>query len=93
MKYFSEVTNKVYDTVNELKEAEAEVTNKVNARKADAEKVEAAYKACVDARVAYEKQINEFCKKYGAYHKTFNIEDTSEDWNSLSKLAEVLFGY
>ena len=39
MKYFSEITNKVYDTVNELKEAEAEVTNKVNARKADAEKV------------------------------------------------------
>jgi hypothetical protein len=89
MKYFSEVTNKVYDTVNELKEAEAEVTSKVNARKADAEKVEAAYKACVDARVAYEKELSEFCKKYGAYHKTFNA-DNIKGWTSLSEMVSDL---
>ena len=91
MKYFSEVTNKVYDTVNELKEAEAEVTNKVNARKADAEKVEAAYKVCVDARVAYEKALSDFCKKHGAYHKTFKAEDITKEWDSLSKLVDALF--
>ena len=91
MKYFSEVTNKVYDTVNALKEAEAEVTNKANARKADAEKVEAAYKACVDARVAYEEALSNFCKKHGAYHKTFNADDSAREWNSLSKLVDALF--
>lgn len=91
MKYFSEITNKVYNTVNELKEAEVEVTNKVNARKADAEKVEAAYKACVEARVAYEKALSDFCKKHGAYHKTFKAEDTANEWSSLSKLVDALF--
>lgn len=92
MKYYSEVTKKVYDTVNELKEAEMEITNKVNARKADAEKVEAAYKACVDARVAYEKALSEFCKKHGAYHKTFNADEAEKEWNSLSKMVNALFG-
>ena len=91
MKYYSEVTKKVYDTVNELKEAEMKVTNEVNARKADAEKVEAAYKACVDARVAYEKELSEFCKRHGAYHKTFKAEDATKEWNSLSKLVDTLF--
>jgi hypothetical protein len=92
MKYFSEVTGKVYDTVNELKEAETEVTNKINARKIDAEKVDAAYKACVGARVAYEKALSDFCKKHGAYHKTFKAEDTKEEWDSLSKMVNALFG-
>lgn len=91
MKYYSEITNKVYDTVNALKEAEMEVTNKANARKADAEKVEAAYKACVDARVAYEKALSDFCKKHGAYHKTFNVDDTTKEWDSLSKMVNALF--
>lgn len=96
MKYYSEVTKKVYDTVNELKEAEMEVTNKVNARKADAEKVEVAYKACVDAhaayekaRAAYEKVLGDFCKKYGAYHKTFNTNDI-KGWTSLSEMVSDL---
>ena len=92
MKYYSEVTNKVYDTVNELKEAEAEVADRVNARKADAEKVEIAYKACVDARVAYEKALSDFCKKHGAYHKTFKADDTEKEWDSLSKMVNALFG-
>lgn len=32
MKYFSEITNKVYDTQADLEKAEAEVTNKKNQR-------------------------------------------------------------
>lgn len=91
MKYYSEITNKVYDTVNALKEAEMEVTNKANARKADAEKVEAAEKACVEARMAYEKALSDFCKKHGAYHKTFNVDDTTKEWDSLSKMVNALF--
>ena len=43
MKYYSEVTKKIYDSVNELKEAEAKITEKANARKLDAEKVEKAF--------------------------------------------------
>lgn len=95
MKYYSEVTNKVYDTVNALKEAEMEVANKANARKADAEKVEAAEKACVEAQIAYEKALNDFCKKYGAYHKTYtskDIVDLKPEFESLKNLVSMLIG-
>lgn len=91
MKYYSEVTNKVYDTVNALKEAEMEVTNKANARKADAEKVEAARKKWVDARLEYDRALSEFCKKYGAYHKTYSSDDVRKEWSSLSELVNDLF--
>ena len=91
MKYYSEVTNKVYDTVNALKEAEMEVANKANARKADAEKVEAAEKACIEARAAYEKALSDFCKKYGSYHKTFSVNEAEKGLDSLSKLVDALF--
>lgn len=91
MKYFSEVTNKVYDTVNELKEAESEITSKANARKADAEKVEAARKKWVDARLEYDHALSEFCKKYGTYHKTYSSDDVRKEWSSLSEMVNDLF--
>ena len=96
MKYYSEVTNKVYDTVNELKEAEAEITNKANARKADAEKVEAARKKWVDARLEYDRALSEFCKKYGAYHKTYTSKDARDvktEFESLKNLVSMVFTF
>lgn len=91
MKYYSEVTKKVYDTVNELKEEEAKIADKANARKVDAEKVEAARKKWVDARLEYDRALSEFCKKYGAYHKTYSSDDVRKEWSSLSELVNDLF--
>lgn len=91
MKYYSEITNKVYNTVNELKEAESEVTSKANARKADAEKVEVARKKWIEARVEYDRTLSEFCKKYGAYHKTYSSDDVRKEWSSLSEMINDLF--
>ena len=73
MKYYSEVTKKLYDSVEDLKKAELEVTNKAAARKKDADKVEYAFEAYKKAYKEYEDALMEFCNKYGSYHKTIKI--------------------
>ena len=85
MKYYSDVTKKVYDTVGDLEAAEKEVSEKTNARKEDAAKVEAAFNEMSTARKKYEKVLREFCEKHGAYHRTIKPEDGSKtfDWRDL----------
>ena len=86
MKYVSEVTNKVYKTVEELEKDEA----KVLAEKAAKEKAEAEKKATREARA---KEVNEaleaaekaqkeateklsaFCKDYGVFHTSLKNAD------------------
>lgn len=85
MKYYSEITKKPYDTVDDLKKAEAEVAaskEAENAKKAarskEAKEVEEAmnnaknaYEAAYAARKEANNKLNEFCKKYGSYHATY----------------------
>ena len=90
MKYYSEVTKKIYDSVNELKQAESEITEKANARKKDAEIVEKAFNDYQNARVAYEKAIKDFCDKYGSYHKTIKSEDADDVMYGIGSLRELV---
>jgi len=83
MKYYSEITKNMYDTTEELEEAERIASEKVNARKKDAEAVEAAYKAMIDARKNYEEVLTDFCKKHGAYHKSITSPETSDIFDNL----------
>ena len=39
MKYYSDITKKLYESVEDLKKAEAEITDKTTARKKDAQEV------------------------------------------------------
>ena len=93
MKYYSEVTKKLYDSEADLKKAEDVINNKAAARKRDAEAVENAYKAYLDAKKKYEDVLAEFCKKYGAYHKTVSNADELKEAMpaSLSQLIDLLF--
>ena len=95
MKYYSEVTKKIYDSVNELKTAEDEIQNKANARKKDAEVVEKAFNNYHTARVEYEKALKDFCDKYGSYHRTIKVDDSdiesANDFSSLRDLVNLLF--
>lgn len=91
MKYYSDVTKKLYESVDELKKAEAEITDKATARKKDADKVEKAYDAYIEARKEYEKVLMDFCNKYGAYHKTFSTKNIPKELSSLSDLVNTLF--
>ena len=79
MKYFSDVTNKVYETVEQLNEAEnkilaerkqkeLDVQKKKEAREARAKEVDAAIKAAVEAQKIATDKLNAFCKDYGVFH-------------------------
>lgn len=72
MKFYSDLTKKIYDTAEELEAAEAELkkaeeekANKTAVRKKDASKVEDAFKLRNQARRNYNKQIVKLRKEYG----------------------------
>ena len=90
MKYYSDITKKLYENIEDLKQAEAEITNKANVRKQDAEKVEKAYNAYIDARKEYEKTLTEFCNKHGAYHKTYTNKDAANVKNEFENLRNLV---
>ena len=77
MKYYSEVTKKMYDSENALKFAELEVEKrkkdeelKKSNRAARAKEVEAAIKAAEEANKVARKKLTDFCTEYGQFHTT-----------------------
>ena len=86
MKFYSETTQKFYDSPEACLEAEKALVAKQNQekiekerkaaeRKAAADKVEAARKAMIEAQTNYKNELEAFCKKYGSYHYTTNGAD------------------
>jgi hypothetical protein len=82
MKYYSEVLNKMFDDDKELVKAEEEHQKAIqekeekekklaDERKARADEVEEAFKAVAEAQEKARKLLNEFCKDYGAYHRSY----------------------
>ena len=77
MKYFSEITKKVYNTPEELEIAEKEVLDEQKAqeeksakRAERAKEVEEAYAKAADVKEQADKLLNEFLKDYGSFHTT-----------------------
>lgn len=67
-----------------LAEAKAKKEAAVAERKAEAEKVEAARQELVKAQKNFNEALNNFCKKYGAYHYTLKSGETFQNiWDSL----------
>ena len=101
MKYYSEVTKKMYDIVKDLEKAEREIKDKNDECKTAAAAVEKAYDEFVDvckkasdevaaARKRYSKVLNDFCSKYGAYHQSIKSTDSDPSWKNLSYLLGLL---
>ena len=83
MKYYSEVTNKFYDTTEECEQAEddfvakkkAEEEKKLalkNEREARSKAVVDAFKKARDAEAEAQKLLKEFVKDYGSFHMSYN---------------------
>ena len=77
MKYYSEITKDVYETVDALEEAEAKKKEELAAfekekaeKKRRAEEVSAAFAEVKEAQTKANKLLDDFCKDYGAYHTT-----------------------
>ena len=82
--YYSKLLNKPFDSVAELREAEAVYyaeqkakADKVAQKKADAQKVEAAFKAMNAARREYKEKLTQLTKEY------------SEELTNLKKAFEL----
>jgi type IV secretory pathway VirB9-like protein len=82
MKYYSDKTKKLYDSVELLNEAEmaydeahAAELKKAEQKKTAAEAIRAARKAIVDAQNKYNELVNQFIKDYGSYHETYRDGD------------------
>ena len=96
MKYYSEKTKKVYDTVKDLQTAETEFDKahaaeiaKQKERKARADEIKAARQAVIDAQKRYNALLDSFIKDYGSYHETY----TSNDIDShLDHIFSRMFG-
>ena len=86
MKYLSEVTKKVYDTVDELnaeeekvlaarKERELAEAEKKAKREERAKEVEEALKLALEAQKEANEKLEAFCKDYGTFHTSLKNAD------------------
>ena len=86
MKYLSEVTKKVYDTVDELnaeeekvltarKERELAEAEKKAKREERAKEVEESLKFALEAQKDANEKLQAFCKDYGTFHTSLKDAD------------------
>lgn len=105
MKYLSEVTNKAYDTIDELNAEEEKVLSARKAREAaEAEKkakreerakeVEEALKFALDAQKEANEKLEAFCKDYGAFHTS--LKDANMvlgNYDPFHQLFKTFWGF
>lgn len=82
MKYYSELTKKVYDTPELLEEAEKAVLEankekekKLAERAERAKAVEAAFEKAQKAKQEANDLLTDFCNDYGSFHTTIKSTD------------------
>lgn len=87
MKYYSEITNKVYETKEECEKAEEALIAKKkaeeerqlalkNERETRSKAVVDAFKKAREAEVEAQKLMKEFVKDYGSFHMSYNGKTT-----------------
>mgnify|MGYP000008395797 FL=1 len=83
MKYYSEMTNKVYETKEECEKAEEAIVAKKkaeeekqlalkNERETRSKAVVDAFKKAREAEAEAQKLLKEFVKDYGSFHMSYN---------------------
>ncbi len=84
MKYYSEITKKIYDTKDELIKAETEVVKAKSDREVKAKEVEKLIKEATEATKKANKALDDFVKEYGSFKTT--IKDSPYSfWDVLDK--------
>lgn len=86
MKYYSDMTNRLYDSVEALEAEELKIKQIEEAKRKAKEEAErkaaeaknnraAAAKEVEEAYKVYMTKLNDFCEKYGAFHMTLKGDD------------------
>lgn len=87
MKYYSEITKKIYDTKEDLVKAEVEVTKAKSDREVKAKEVEKLIKEATEATKKANKALSDFVKQYGSFKTT--IKDTPVSfWDVLEDFMD-----
>ena len=85
MKFYSDVTKKLYETQEDLIKAEKEIKDKESNRAKRAKEVETAISAAEAAQKKANKLLNDFLKDYGSFHATIKTpkEESYTDIDSI----------
>lgn len=89
--YINEYTHEVFDTEKEAMASEKkyleaqEVKKRKDSERAErAKELEAAMQKVIEAKKAYRKLLNEFCKDYGAYH--YSLKDSDDFFELVNNI-------
>lgn len=85
-RYYSDITNKLYDSMSDLEKAEkktiaeqeekkAKEQKRADERKARAREIDELQKTYVDARKAYTEALEKFCNDYGTFHTSISSDN------------------
>ena len=84
MKYYSDKTKQLYESVEQLQKAEVAYDKEQEAalakqrdRKNRAEEIKKAREVLRNAQKNYQDLVNKFVKDYGSYHETYSKESDS----------------
>lgn len=88
MKYYSDLTKKLYDTEADLKKAEIEVTKSKADRAEKAKEVTKLLQEANEASKKANKALADFVKEYGSFKTTLTDKDVSKDnfWSLFDSL-------
>ena len=89
MKYYSEITKKLYDSKDELVKAEVAATKAKSDREVKAKEVTELIKAANEATKKANTALREFINEYGSFKTTIKSEDAgtkSDFWDLFDKL-------
>ncbi len=101
MKYYSEILNKMYDSEQDLlnaeenakaieyKKREAEKAKKLE-RATRAKEVEKALKEASEAQAKANKLLRSFTHDYGFFHTTYSIDDVAKEEDNVKALENDL---
>ena len=70
---------------NGISEIVKAIDEKAARRKEAAKRVEDARKAAMEARKVYSKELEGFCKEFGAYHTTISDDEMADIFRSFWK--------
>lgn len=88
MKFYSENLDKLFDTEEALKQAEAALENKEQEKKRRTQELDAARQAAKGAEKKYAELLSRYCKDYGQYAYSSSGDEIGSD--ALARLLEQL---
>lgn len=89
MKFYSEITKKLYDSKDELVKAEVAATKAKSDREVKAKEVTELLKAANEATKKANDALRDFIKEYGSFKTTIKNEDAGVNdsfWDLFDKL-------